>query len=331
MNTVPDIYFRPEYGKLYERHEGGKLETFEHVTGGGRIYHQFIRRPLDAFDGFGDWSDIITPYGYGGPICLGIPDEDKPSAVAAFSAAFNEYCRDTKTVSAFIRFHPILNNADDFKGAFDRVEPIRSTIAIDLSTDIMYEEFDTSLRRVYRNADIKGITIEHDKNFDTMPYFEKLYYELMTRKAASDFYFFPDDYFTAIQSLGDNVELVNAVYNGEIISSVMFLKYGEFIHMHFSASSLTGYKLHGAEILKVTRTLEAKEQGYKWAHLGGGVTNDPNDSLFRFKRRFSNGPAFTYYIGKSIYDTRAYNALCTQNDQRRPSTDDDFFPQYRAR
>lgn len=330
MIDFPDIYFTPEYGRLYARHEGGSLETFSFKTGQGEVYFQFIKRPLEGFEGYEQYSDIVTPYGYGGPIFINTEEKEKPELAAAFGIAFRAYCMEQKIVSAFVRFHPVLNNAPDFRGVFDEVVPIRKTIAIDLTKNLFKDEFDYVIKKNCRKAERYGLSIQYDARLETLEKFVQLYYQLMGKKNAIGYYFFPESYFYELKNIGNAVELVNAVLDGEIVAAIMYFKYGAFIHTHLSGTTEEGYRTRAAEFIKSNRALLAKDEGYKWCHLGGGFSNDPDDSLLRFKEKFSKTPPFDFCIGKSVYDPAAYAALCALADDRKKLSDDTFFPLYRG-
>ena len=63
-----DIYFKEGYGKLCEYVDEGICEIFECKTDNGFIKNMFIKRPVPwILDGI-QYYDIVTPYGYGGPI-----------------------------------------------------------------------------------------------------------------------------------------------------------------------------------------------------------------------------------------------------------------------
>lgn len=331
MIDFPDIYFTPEYGRLYERHEGGSLETFSFKTGQGEVYFQFIKRPLDGFEGYEQYSDIVTPYGYGGPIFINTEEKEKPELVAAFGRAFRAYCMEQKIVSAFIRFHPILNNASDFRAVFDEVVPIRKTIAIDLTKNIFFDEFEITIRNSLRHAEERGLSIQYDHELETLDTFIRLYYKLMKQKNTTAYYFFPKEYFYELkQKLRGSVELVNALYDGEIVACVLLLKCGSYIHTHLTTTTPEGNEKRAVGYIKSSRALLAKDEGFKWCHLGGGITNNPDDSLLRFKKKFSKTQPFDFCIGKNIYNTAAYAALCALAADRKKLSDDAFFPLYRG-
>ena len=204
-------------------------------------------------------------------------DKDKEETAAGFRSAFGEFCRDTGIVSAFLRFHPLLGNARDFRGAFDDVALIRKTVAIDLAKDVLYDEFDTKIRNSYRHAEKRGLSIRFDTELETMDSFVRLYYALMDRKNAVDYYFFPPAYFDELKELKGLVELVTAVKDGETVAAVLYLKYGVFLHTHLTASTTEGNSTRAVEAIMVSQALRAKGEGCLWNHLGGGYTSSADE------------------------------------------------------
>ena len=218
----------------------------------------------------------------------------------------------------------------DFRSVFDEVEPIRKTVAIDLTKDIFHEEFDRTIRSSYLKAELRQVTVQYDTTLETMDAFVSLYYALMDKKNTSDYYYFPKEYFEEIKKLGDSVELVNAIRDGEIVTSALYLKYNKFLHSHLTASTQAGNICRAVEVIKSNRALRAKEEGYSWNHLGGGFSNEPEDSLLRFKRKFSKGEPFDFYVGRCVYDHAAYDALCAAAAGNQSHSDSGYFPRYRA-
>ncbi len=62
-----DIYFEPNYGKLYEKIENGNCEVFRYSSAFGNVYHLFIKREIPVRVNNKTYYDLVTPYGYGGP------------------------------------------------------------------------------------------------------------------------------------------------------------------------------------------------------------------------------------------------------------------------
>ena len=114
-----DIYFNPEYGKLCELVDGGKWAEYSLSTSSGKITNSFIMRPAPWLLDGKQYYDIVTPYGYGGPIIH--EASDKPRLLMEYQRRFKEYCIENAIVCEFIRFHPIFKNYEDFDGIYDVV------------------------------------------------------------------------------------------------------------------------------------------------------------------------------------------------------------------
>ena len=82
-----DLYFDENYGKLYENTENGKAEIFKYEDENGVVSNQFIKRNIPMIQ---DYYDIVTPYGYGGPIIE--ESKNKEILLQNYNEAFKRYC-----------------------------------------------------------------------------------------------------------------------------------------------------------------------------------------------------------------------------------------------
>ena len=80
-----DLYFKPQYAKVYEKIDG-KSDTFVFECDCGKIQNTFILRKIETEIDGNDYYDIVTPYGYGGPIILETTDKEK--LLAEYKEAF---------------------------------------------------------------------------------------------------------------------------------------------------------------------------------------------------------------------------------------------------
>ena len=147
------------------------------------------------------YYDLVTPYGYGGPVILGCHEGHKRDLIDGFASSFREYCKANNVVSEFVRFHPIINNADDF-GSLYRIEHIRNTVGTNLKDfgNPFDEEFSKSARQCIRRALRAGVECRIVENPENLDGFKKIYYATMERNVADAYYFFDDDYF-AVQNI----------------------------------------------------------------------------------------------------------------------------------
>lgn len=323
-----DIYFEPNYGKLYENIENGKsiVYTFEHEY--GKIQHMFIKREIPYLVNDNKYFDIVTPYGYGGPIFLEKTEEKIQELVNLFEDNFEEYCIKNNIVSEFVRFHPVLENHQYYEAMYDII-PIRKTVGTNLEIfeDPFQKEFSKSCRKNTRRALRNGVSYNITEKPDDIKNFLEIYYSTMNRNSAQDFYYFDESYFEkTLKFFKNNILLVEAMYKEKTIAMGFYFVYGDYIHTHLSGTLSKYMKLSPAYVLRYALTQWGKERGYTMIHHGGGTTNDPDDSLYKFKKQFGVHTDFQFYIGKRIWNHDVYNELCKK---RNVTGNVEFFPAYR--
>src|SRR5699024_3881885 len=148
LKHMIDIYFEQDYGKLYEKHEKGKSESFDFKSVYGDIKHIFIKREISTLIDGELYYDIITPYGYGGPIILDYKEGCRDLLIKEYRENFQKYCDNHNIVSEFVRFHPIENNVYDFNHIYSTTH-IRNTVGTNLEDfdNPFQEEFSKSCRK----------------------------------------------------------------------------------------------------------------------------------------------------------------------------------------
>lgn len=323
-----DIYFESNYGKLYERIENGKAEVFLYKDENGIVSNQFIKREIPIKINQNKYFDIVTPYGYGGPIIENCKAGRKKELVKKYYKNFQKYCNDNNIISEFVRFHPIINNAEDFKKIYN-ARCIRKTLGTNLKDfdDPVKAEFSKSCRKNIRQAVKRGVSYKITNSPEDFSAFEDCYYSTMDRNHATDYYYFPKKYFDEIlKNFKNNVILVEAIYEGKTIASGLYFIYNKTIHIHLSGTLSEYLYLSPAYILRYAVTLWGKENGYELIHHGGGRSNSPEDSLFKFKKQFAKNTEFDFYIGKKIWNEEVYNKLC---EIENVDKNEEYFPAYR--
>lgn len=329
-----DIYFKDEYGKLYEDLPCEKYEIFRYEDKIGTVSNRFIKRIIPKeLTGKYTYYDLITPYGYGGPIVekLNFPNK-KGHLIKNYEKSFQKYANKENIVSEFIRFHPILKNAEDFKQVYD-VTFDRKTLGTDLARydDPFQAEFSKSARKNIRRTLKQGVSYEVDENPSSIEEFLKIYNMTMDRNKADGYYYFGKEYFeNIVNNINENTILVRAIYKDITIAAGLYFIYDKTIHIHLSGTLDEYLKFSPAYILRYAVTLWGKERGYKLIHHGGGRTNSKEDGLFRFKKRFAQNTEFDYYIGKKIWNKVMYKNLTTVSKLEENNKSNNFFPLYRS-
>jgi len=275
------------------------------------------------------YYDIITPYGYGGPVILDLKG-DKKKLVEEYDKAFTDYCESNNIVSEFVRFHPIIANHSDFNQVYDTTT-LRKTVATVLKDkdDPFQEEFSKSCRKTVRKVLKEDLETEIIANPDNLDKFIKIYYDTMDRNEAGDFYYFEKEYFQfLLDNLKEHILNINIYYDNKCIASGLYFIYGEYIHAHLSGTDHEYLKYSPAYYLKYLTATWGKEHGYSFVHYGGGTTNDPEDPLFKFKSKFTKEGFFDFVIGRKIYNKNIYDKLVDLAGKADDQSG--FFPLYRA-
>lgn len=322
-----DIYFDKKYGKLYEKIEKGTAEIFEVHTKNGTIINQFIKRAIPEKVNGITYYDIVTPYGYGGPIIIEILD-NKEKLLKEYDNAFSDYCKQNNIVAEFIRFHPIVNNAQDFKLIYN-VEFNRYTLGTNLKDyeDPVKSEFSKSCRQNIRKKLEMGMSYRITLNPTNFEEFKKCYYSTMERNEANDYYYFDEEYFNFLkENYNENTILVETIYNNQTIAAGLYYIYNKTIHIHLSGTLKEYLHLSPAYILRYAITKWGKENGYEIIHHGGGRSGREDDTLYTFKKQFAKNTKYDFYLGKKIWDKEVYEQLCKMKNI---SLDEEYFPAYR--
>ena len=267
-----------------------------------------------------DPVDLVTPYGYGGPVAVG---SDPP--MDAFAQAYGEWCRAHGATSTFAVFHPLFANARHAPGF--HVQPIGDTIAWSLApgADLM-AGMHRHHRRMARRALNAGaeVRITEPHELESLAGFRALYEQTMRRAHADPFYFFAKPYWAALAAAVPTVA-VEVWHDGAQHAGVLGLTGTPWLHYHLGANSDAGRALGASHLALYSLACWGQERGYELLHLGGGV-GGRRDSLFTYKERFAPGGERAAAIGKAVHDPERYRALTGQS----AVSYEGFFPAYRA-
>lgn len=329
----------PAYSRLYHNLGDGDPYLFLYEDGHGRcVAYVFLKRPIKTLhyinmDTFKDeYYDIITPYGYGGPLY----DKADEQLIRGFRKEFEEFCRDENIVSEFIRFHPLLEN-HRYLDELMNVEYDRDTVFVDLNQTEkeIYRQYHHNHQRNIRKArEYENLEFRAFRGQDATEQaesFYEIYTETMDRVGASPYHYFSLEYVTDLLSGLNGGAMIGAtIYEGEMISAALCMYKGGFMHYHLGCSKADYFHL-GTNVYQFHNiALWAKEQEISTFYLGGGHVG--RDSLFRFKQKFSPDGILPFYIGKKIHRPQSYNDL-VENWKKHYARDSTtaFFPAYRKK
>lgn len=328
-----DIYFEEKYVELslLLEEEGSEVFIYSYEDENGKISNYVIKRPINIKIDDNKYFDIITPYGYGGPIIEYINQDIKDAKLKLlenFEKDFTRTCIKNNIIAEFVRFHPIIENALDFKKMYEP-QFLQHTVRTICDKGRPFEiEFSKSAKKNIKKALEEGIYFEVLENQKDINDFKKIYYDTMDRKEAKDFYYFSDEYFDFIlNNFEGNYLIINikTKENITIASGIYFIYNNKYIHTHLSGTKREYLIYSPAYLLRYALSEWAYNKGYELIHHGGGTSPDLDNSLFLFKRRFTKTDPLDYYIAKKIYNNVVYERLV----KRTKTEESNFFPQYR--
>jgi serine/alanine adding enzyme len=267
-----------------------------------------------------DPPDVVSPYGYGGPIGVGA---DPP--LAGFATAYQAWCEANGVLTSFVVFHPLFaNDAQAATLGFHRI-PLGGTVAWSLAEPDPRARMHKHHRRLVRRAEAAGLVASVHAAPDDLAEFVTMYEGAMRRLEASDFYRFPPPYWAALLR---DVPLTRVDVHdreGALVAGVLGMGGPPWLHYHLGAAT-DAARGTGASHLALCALAEwGREQGYEILHLGGGVSGR-EDSLLEYKLRFAPDGLVGSATGRAVHDPAEYA-------RRTGSAEVDwegFFPAYRA-
>lgn len=327
-----DVYYLCGYARSLEVHEKSRAFLIDFSFGSERLCYPVMEKDIaDApeFQGVlpnNTWFDWETPYGYGGPLTESL--SLSAAAQQAFLKELTAVCKERRVVTQFLRFHPLLQN-QAVLGEVIQHKPLKNTIFMDLSDEEkLFAQLDSKNRNMVRKAKKSGVAIFADHG-EHLSDFLDIYRETMDRAHAEPYYYFDPEYYETLrETLGPKVLFFNAVLEGQIIASSIFLHNERFMHYHLSGGRTAFRRFAPTNLLIYEAARWGARHGIKYLHLGGGGSRD---SLFAFKKQFNRHGEVPFYIGRTILNRTAYQELLQirQASDLRFCPKTSFYIQYR--
>lgn len=321
--NLPDIYFESNWGELYATKDNGIHQTFLFNSNLGQVYYSFVKRTIDIQVDGKTYFDIITPYGFSGPVVLDNRINKKNELLKEFKAAFDNYCSEKFIVTDSCRFNPWLKNHVDFSHMYDLV-PNYSTLGIDLSVDnIFMDELSSKKRNMIRKAVKLGVAIHFDFEGKNLDVFLSIYEKTISKNKIPDYYRFSKDFLLDnFKRLKGKIFIAYAEYEKKIISIAIFLQSDHYIHYHLAANdtNYNGIPANDALIYEIAEY--GKKNDFKYLMLGGAGSNT---ALHSHKKGFTKNTEFDFYKGKRICNSDVYEKILANCKK----IDKSFFPSYR--
>ncbi|MCK0156859.1 NeuD/PglB/VioB family sugar acetyltransferase [Cellulophaga sp. F20128] len=321
-----NVYYTYEYLKYYEN-PTDKLRYFLLTEEGipVAIMPFYIRKITDSEH----YKDVITPYGYGGPLCI---DCNNSSVLPKFWEQVDQWYHKNNIISEFVRFN-LDGNHKDYTGSLTETL-INIKGAIKENNEAQWIAFSTKVRNNYRKAEKYNLSFRlfEGKNItdEIITEFHDVYIETMERNNAKDIYFFSKQYFESIiYSNPDNFAIAVSYKENIAVSVELIIINATTLYAFLGGTRAKYFECRPNDFLRVEILKWAVTNKMKFYVLGGGQQN--NDGLYKSKKMFfPKDEDVIFYTGRKIINKEVYNLL----SEIAPTTDEsieahDYFPAYR--
>lgn len=330
-----EVFAHPHYARLGAG-PGTRVLCASAETEGGCVLYPFLLRDLSVEPfwpgGLEPASDLVTPYGYGGPFAWG--DGDLGRLAEAFWQAFNAWAESQRVASEFVRFTLFDGEILPYPG--DRIERASNVVrSLEHGEDELWMDFEAKVRKNVKKARRLGVEIEVDLRGDRIEEFLRLYTGTMDRRGATAQYYFTPEYFEAIhRDLPGQFVYLHATHQGTVVSTELVLVSAENVYSFLGGTDRSAFELSPNDLIKYEIIRWAQGQGKRRFVLGGGY--QPNDGIFRYKLAFAPDGRVPFSTGQRVLRRDLYDTLV---DRRRAQANDrseewapspGFFPEYRG-
>lgn len=320
-----DVYYLSGYVRAFQLHGDGIPYLLYYESDVLRAIYVYMKRATALLGVY----DSITPYGYGGVLFEGVLTEQTKNE---FWKAYLLCMEEEHIVDNFVRYHPVLSNANSMRSISDVVD-LGKTISMDLSSEtVIWDNIASKNRNMIRKAEKNGVEIMHGKGKHLLHEFIGVYNATMKKDNAESYYYFKEPFYDSIDTdLHDNYELFWAEYNGIKIAMSIMIFANNRLNYHLSGSVFEYRNLAPSNLLLYKAALWGCEQGMHTFHLGGGVGSG-EDNLYKFKAAFNKNSDNQFSIGKQIFCQEQYDELVRfrAESDTQFNSQNGFFPLYRS-
>ena len=324
--TAHDFYHLPGYSETEADLLGGEAVAWYREEADDRYLVPLVKRAINGQELY----DLVSPYGYPGVLVSRPLSTDQ---AADLLTRFHMEARQAGFVSSFLRLNPLLNPWNFSELPADELPFTQimhgETVSIDMQPSIasIRAQFSENHKRHLKKLIRFGYQLAiNDWSF--LRDFITAYQQTMARKSARAYYFFPSSYFEKLKKLmGNRLVLITVSdRDGKLLSGGLFTQFGKIMQYHLGGTTDEALAFSPSKMVMDAAILYGKLNDAEILHLGGGLSANTSDGLFRFKKGF--GSRFhPFSTLRFIHHPGVYQKLTDGfADQRQ---DKDYFPGYR--
>ena len=329
-----EIFAHPEYVRLYAG-SGERALCAAASCDGSYILYPFLLRSLSEESycdlSLRDSTDIVTPYGYGGPFRWG--KAWNPEELSEFWKRFVAWVSQARVVSEVVRLSLFPDTLAEYAGDS---HVVADNVVLKLRSEKeLWPEFEHKVRKNVNRARASGVTVDADETGHCLDNFMAIYTSTMDRRNAGQTYYFSREYFERIhQTLKGQFMYFFSRVGATVVSAELVLVSAERVYSFLGGTNADWFHVRPNDLLKMEIMNWAYSAGKKEFVMGGGY--ERGDGIYHYKLAFAPHGSVPFSIGSRIFDADAYQQLvacrrrfaASQAVEWHPKPD--FFPAYRG-
>ena len=298
-----DVYFTPNYAHAMAPKDS-VVEALLYEDSGEVLFMPITRRAIPGERGL---SDFETPYGYSGPLA----SSRDPDFLARGWSSFAEKGKEAGIIAGLVRSNPLLDNWECVVPELHKIVTQRSTVLLSSgkSVEDVVSTYPPGLRKRLARARRKGVRVVRS-GVESLREFSAIYSRRMREVGASEDYFVAEKQMRALFSsphiIADLYVCLDA--QGETVGGAITLGGSRFLNYHLSASRTSARDLSPNDVLRHAVIERFTRTNFETLNFGGGTTDEADDSLLAFNRKFSAEEA-TYFAGGVVFWPTQFTAV----------------------
>lgn len=317
-----DIYFTPEYYRLYEELGDGKAQCFVFEKDGEVALYPFLINSVNnlGFELGSEYYDIQGAYGYNGILFSSLNYDFVNSIINALES----FCAQRNIIAEFVRISNFYDSKFQLRKNFSTIFNQKNIVVNLLNENLWKDSYEYSTRKNINKAlsyNLGFLKFSGEKiSLEYLEVFTKLYNQTMQRNNADEYYYFNYEYFNNLALyLGRKALFYFASYKKRIISCELVLTSGYNSYSFLGGTDSEYFYVRPNDFLKHFIINDLKTNGGINFCLGGGT-----EGVFRFKKGFCRTGVIDFYIGKGIHNPSVYDEVVTQWEIKYPEKVDRY-------
>lgn len=336
--TGHEPFAHPDYIRLFTGQEDKAQALYwSDKDSGAEVLLPLIRRPLPETlqDLAPDWTDAVSPYGYGGPFAT--PEADIPWK--RFWQDVLTWMTTEQVLTLFVRASLFQTPPSELTlPAEQSFVPLHlsDNVVVDVRRppEAQWQHYDHKVRKNVKKAQRAGLTAEIRESYSSVSDFVEVYSSTMQRRSASGWYHFGQDFFQGFSDHLTENHIVAEVRDtdGKLVSVELVLKSDQFLYSFLGGTLQEAFAYAPNDLLKHAVIEYGYQNNLRGYVLGGGYQRD--DGIFRYKRAFDKEGVTAFYGIQLVADQGLLGTLAMAHHQQaneaETSVQPDFFPAYRS-